>query len=192
MQIRKFALGNADEDHDFFITRHPGCSSCREPNPEVVRQFSRSYWFEVMERKTVRLNRFETLVDRGECRVPHFVKIDAQGFECECLEGFGRYLSDVLAIELEVNFKSMYKGQKVFDDVYQFMNARGFFLRGLQPQWFDRFELVEANAFFSRKPRGEKETALLKFWECNSELWQAVFEGETYEDERRRIDSIPR
>jgi hypothetical protein len=60
------------------------------------------------------------------------IKLDTQGTELDILHGAGRLLSQVLAIEIEVEFVHIYKGQPLFTDVDLFMRNQGFSLRALR------------------------------------------------------------
>ena len=126
------AIGHIDGKHDFYITRHPGCCSCLEPDRNVVKKYHIEKYFEVKNKTTIELKRFDTLVKERACDVPHFIKMDIQGFEYQSLEGFGEYLENVLALELETQFTKMYKGQKTFFELHDFLINNGFCLRGIE------------------------------------------------------------
>lgn len=163
-------IGNADRTREFFITAMPGCSSCRRPlESRWLRESPLGYYFRLEKVVQVEEVRASTLIDDGRLVPPELLKLDVQGYEYECLEGFGDHLDRVLAIELETQLKPIYEGQKLFLDLYRFLANRGFVLRHLRPQgdWGDG-EIVEMNAFYSRRKRdlGGDAARQLDFWEA--------------------------
>ena len=159
------ALSNKKGKSPFYSTLHPGCSSCLEPNFSVLNDYKAKELFEVQNVIELKVDRFDNLYEKGRCGLPDFVKIDAQGFDYECLEGFGKYLKDLLAIKLEAQYKQIYKEQKLIFEIIPFLNSKGFKLRDIKHQGPFGDELVEANVFFTRAPRTDVEKTFLEFWE---------------------------
>jgi len=117
------ALGDGGT-HTLHIGTAPMTSSLFPPDPEVMQRFH-SLWElcapvgeEVLQ--SVRLD------DVAEARPADFLKLDVQGAELLVLNGATDALDDTLAIQSEVNFLPIYKGQALFADVDQFLRARGF------------------------------------------------------------------
>ena len=193
------ALGKENGNFNFYVTRHPGCSSFLKPKKDIVELFDIEKYFDIKEIKTVEVVRFDELVDNNLCRVPHFLKLDIQGYEYDCLSGFGKYLNEVLALELEVQFVEIYEGQKLFYQIHEFLTKKGFTIRDLEPVHWPVLKnskpygkvLFELNVFYSRIPSTNEEKSLITFWEHCSEIWvnRSV---ETLEQQLKRIDSIPR
>jgi hypothetical protein len=63
-----------------------------------------------------------------------YLKIDTQGTELEILQGGIRSLCAVRALEVEVEFNPIYRGQPVFADVDSFLRREGFVLWRLSNQ----------------------------------------------------------
>lgn len=165
-------FGNADRRRDFFITAMPGCSSCRRPLEDGwLSKSPLGYYFRLERVIQVEEVRVDTLIERGRLAPPELLKLDVQGYEHECLEGFGKYLDHVVAVELETQLQPIYEGQKLFADLHRFLTGERFVLRHLAPQgdWGDG-EIVEMNAFFSRRERDLAGDAVrgrqLAFWEA--------------------------
>lgn len=55
-----------------------------------------------------------------------YLKIDTQGYELRVLEGASRTLDHVVAIQTEVSFVELYKGQPLAQDVIRFLEAMNF------------------------------------------------------------------
>jgi FkbM family methyltransferase len=54
------------------------------------------------------------------------IKIDAQGYELHVLKGGTRTLDLAYLVIVEVTFRTLYEGQPLFDEVYDFLRPRGF------------------------------------------------------------------
>jgi len=128
-----YFLGNG-ESSKYYVTRYPGCSSLLEPNSDVINLFStigttpgagNFSVVETSEVKTVRLD------DIDEIESPDFVKIDVQGAELMVMENALKTFSNVLVLETEVEFVSIYKNQPLFGDIQKFLVERGFIMHKL-------------------------------------------------------------
>lgn len=117
------ALGDG-RTHTLHIGIEPMTSSLFPPDPDVMKQFH-NLW-ELSE--CVGEERVDTLRldDIPEARPAHFIKLDIQGAELMVLEGAKEMLADVLAIQTEVSFLPIYRGQALFGDIDAFLRANGF------------------------------------------------------------------
>lgn len=160
------AVGNVDAEVPLHLTVSNACCSVLEPNFEVLNAYPIATCFAVTDRMTVHVTPIETLVREGRMPQPDFIKCDAQGYDYEVLEGCGTVLDGVLGIEVECQFKQIYKNQKTFQDVKTLLEAHGFILRDLKHQGAFEYEVLEVNAFFSKRPHevGER-LQVLKLWE---------------------------
>ncbi len=164
------ALGDGNI-HILHIGTAPMTSSLFPPDPDVMQRFH-SLW-ELCE--TVREETLETvrLDDMAEARPAEFLKLDVQGAELLVLEGATDALADTLAIQSEVNFLPIYKGQALFADVDQFLRQRGFSFhtmvgvgsRPYRPLIKDGnpnrgfAQVIWSNALYFRDPAGFAEMA---------------------------------
>jgi FkbM family methyltransferase len=124
------ALGaDNNKEATLFITRQPGCSSLLQPNAELCRDYQYGQAMEVVDKKSITLNRLENICDGFQ---PDVIKVDTQGTELDVLIGAGKLLDNVLVVELEIEFVPQYMGQAVFSDVDAYMRQRGFSLRGIR------------------------------------------------------------
>jgi FkbM family methyltransferase len=160
------AVGNVDAELPLHLMVSTACSSILEPNFEVLDEYPISTCFGITSTLSVHVTPIEQLVKSGRMPAPHFIKCDAQGYDFEVLEGCGDVLEHVLGIEVECQFKQIYKNQKTFFEIKTFLEQHGFILRDLKHQGAFEYEVVEVNAFFSKKPHavGDQLQAL-KLWE---------------------------
>jgi FkbM family methyltransferase len=107
--------------HTLHIGRESMTSSLFPPDPEIMGRFH-SLW-ELCE--PVGETQLETrrLDDIPDARPADFLKLDVQGAELMVLEGAPDTMADALAVQTEVNFLPIYKGQALFADVD--INLRG-------------------------------------------------------------------
>jgi FkbM family methyltransferase len=117
------ALGDGNP-HTLHIGKEPMTSSLFPPDPDVMKRFH-NLW-ELSE--TVGEENLETirLDDVAEVRPAEFIKLDVQGTELMILEGGRETLVDTLAIQTEVCFLPIYKGQALFADIDINLRAHGF------------------------------------------------------------------
>ena len=82
------------------------------------------------------------------------VKIDVQGFEDKVLNGAGNILANTRVVYLEMTFRELYSGQKLFHDLYTRLYELGFDYQGSMSQNYDVHDgsvLYEDAVFVNRK-----------------------------------------
>jgi FkbM family methyltransferase len=137
IQFYPHAVAGETGTRPLYVTRSATCCSLAEPNaaefarygvPGSARQ-NRAQVQQILPVQTVSLDGF---CDRHDIQ-PDFVKLDTQGTEYDILaNGFVRHIRSVVAIEIEVEFVELYRGQRLFADVDQFLRSNGFALMGLK------------------------------------------------------------
>ena len=141
----------------FYLTKKLHCSSIYKPNYEYLNLFPNSSRYKVT--KTIELD-LEKLDDQiNLSNQPHFIKLDIQGAELEVLKGGSATISKVLGLEIEINFKEIYKGIPLAKDVEFFLEKEGFFLNDFLTlfRWErdllrDFGELIHGDALYLRTP----------------------------------------
>lgn len=92
--------------------------------------------------------------------------MDIQGAELLALEGLGGRITEVGLMHLEVEFKPIYHGQPLFEDVDRFLRARGFRLLG-----FTSYSRYSGDAVYAATHRLPIRTAG-RFFARYSYLWR--------------------
>lgn len=161
------ALGEADGEDTLHLCRSPGASSFYQPNRALVDRFPDAQRYDVVDARRVPMRSLDSLRREPLIRLPRwidFIKIDTQGSELRILRGGAETLrSQVVALEVEVEFASLYDGQPLFRDVDTFVASFGFSLFKLRRQeWVRRNyaarpslsagQLVFADALYLRDP----------------------------------------
>lgn len=127
-----YAVGDGTRRR-FHRCGHSMTSSLYEPDLECMGQYHNLPHFcqveESWEMQTVRLD------DVMEARGADYLKLDVQGAELDVLRGAEETLRSVVAIQTEVEFVPIYRGQPLFAEIDQFLRAHGFM--------FHRFERTE-------------------------------------------------
>jgi FkbM family methyltransferase len=83
-----------------------------------------------------------------------FLKIDVQGYEMEALEGVGKLFDNLIAIDSEVSFETLYEGDSNWIEICKLIESKGFRTYQIDP-WFhdhtNKNELMQADIRFVRK-----------------------------------------
>lgn len=86
----------------------------------------------------------------------YYLKIDTQGYEMNVLRGGLQTLDKAVAVQCEVSFDELYRGQPLAPEVIDFVTARGFavfaYSNGLRDPRDQR--LLQADVYFVRTRRG--------------------------------------
>jgi len=162
------------------IARNGPCTSLLEPNLKRMQRWPIRNCFETI--KTIEISAVtlsQALSDAGIDKVD-FLKVDVQGAEGEVLAGAGKYLDQLLGIELETHMVPLYKGERVFADLTGALDKWNFRLRGVEPQGSFEGEVVEIEAFYGRDTVGLSDLELRKLflWEALSDCPQLPFMGD--------------
>lgn len=140
LHVLPYCFAESCKSTTFNITYNKFASSLLELNPEYGSYYETALSYRVYDDvlsesfKTMEKIQVETVtldsifaVEDAPLQPPDFLSIDAQGAEYEILGGGGNTLRrNVLALALEVEFHPVYKGQKLFGDLCEFLSARGF------------------------------------------------------------------
>lgn len=142
---------------DFYLTKKFQTSSIYKPNREYLDQFPDSNRFNIVDIKKINVSKLDDIVNNDT--QPHFLKLDIQGAELEVLKGSKNTLNKVLGLEVELNFKEIYKNIPLAHDVEIFLKSQGFVLIDYLTffRWnrtsFDGYgEIIFGDALFLRTP----------------------------------------
>ena len=155
LYVAPFCLGEKDGEGVLNITANPFFSSLLEPDSaflnftcevglsgqvDGVSVFGARYdaiyegEIQVVRRVPVKIRSLDSLFDGNELPVkapPDFLSLDTQGSEFAILKGAERTIrKSVVAFSSEVEFRPMYKGQRLFSSILDFADANGFEFAG--------------------------------------------------------------
>ncbi len=100
----------------------------------------------------IQLRMLDSILLSEQLLRPLLMKIDVQGYEKFVLEGAKQTLNVTDAIICEISFRPLYKGQPLFDEVYDVLRASGFRFMGHvgQLQHPQTKEILQIDGLFLR------------------------------------------
>ena len=154
-KIFNIALSNKKGNKKFYICEDEEKSSFYKPNFEFLKHYPDPDRYKIKKTINFGVNKLDNI---GYFN-PDFIKIDTQGSELEILEGSKRNLKNCLGLEVEVEFKKIYKNQKLFDEVFKFLSKNGFDFVDFSEKTYWSYNnsskigqnLIFANALFLKK-----------------------------------------
>ncbi|NTW29704.1 MAG: FkbM family methyltransferase [Candidatus Moranbacteria bacterium] len=101
-------------------------------------------------------SRMDTFMCVREIRSVGFLKLDAEGFNYEILEGFGSRLADVNCVHVEAEHEEIWVGQRTYDDIADLLRNNGFEL-----VFFQRY-MSQSDSFWVQRKyiKTEKESRI--------------------------------
>ena len=123
LAINTFAWSSATKI-DFNLCEKPDVSSAFEPNMDLIQQYPNPKRFSTAKKVQLETSRLETCLSNHEV---DFIKLDVHGAELDIIEGLGSSFNSCLGIEIEIVFTEIYKNQKLFGDINNFLISNGFF-----------------------------------------------------------------
>lgn len=166
------------------LTRYWGCSSLRQPNPDVLSNYRIAPIFDVVETALVECTRYDVLYDSGAAPAPDAIKIDVQGYEYEVLQGFGGLLQGCIGIKLETHVYPIYRGQKLLHDLVSFLRDFDFVLRRIEPVPSFDGDVVELDVWFTKDIRNWErfDTIQKEKFELICGVWKLIDYGKIDKD----------
>jgi FkbM family methyltransferase len=149
-QVYNIGLGSTDGQSVINISKNSVSSSILDINSILVETAPETGYIATED---IQINRLDTFMKEITFKRRLFLKIDAQGFESEILEGAEGCFNDIFALQLELSCISLYKGEKLFDEMKAFIESKGFYLSSLESGFADAKtgRLLQAEAIFLRE-----------------------------------------
>ena len=120
--------------HALYVLGKPSGSSLYPPNPPVIEEFATESYRRLDKVVEIDALSFSDFIRQEARLLPNLIKLDTQGSELDILRSLeDAHWSDLLAVQTEIEFIEMYKGQHLFADVDHFMKSKGFILYYLLP-----------------------------------------------------------
>ena len=120
------AIGNKNGKNEINISKNSVSSSILNINQIHIQNAPESYF---IGKQTVDEKKLEDIfyeIDIKDKKL--FLKIDAQGYEYQILEGASKILNKINGILVEVSLIELYEGQKKWLDIVKFIENNGFSL----------------------------------------------------------------
>lgn len=122
VEVLPIALWSSQDQLKLNLTYSPGASSVFTPNSEFLSQFPDLERFEIVKELKFPANTVDQLASEGKIAKVDFLKIDVQGAELAILTGgLDFFKSNLIGLEVEVEFSELYVGQPLFADLDTFI-----------------------------------------------------------------------
>lgn len=132
IELVESAVGNCNEDISFYATDMEN-SPDKNIGGSSALFHNRGQTDFIQKKITVPCTRLDTFMEENQIDKIDLLCMDLQGYEKIALEGMGERIKDVKYIITEVNFEAYYEGSALFDDIFNFMNEKGFIFETAWP-----------------------------------------------------------
>lgn len=149
--VLQLALGDCNEERQINVAANNGASSSLLAMAQRHRSASPTAVYVGKERVTVRRLEDVAAEHKGSWGSVA-LKVDTQGFERAVLEGAGTFLSEVVAVQLELSVAELYEGAWKWQEAVNWLRGRGFELRAVDPGFCDvnTGEMLQFDGVFAR------------------------------------------
>ena len=128
VRVEPVGLGRETGLATLYRTKNPGGYSLYPPSEDAVSNHPGLESGALADTTVVEVTTLDEWCAANACDHVDIVKIDTQGSELDILQGGGRILGSVRALEVEVEFNELYEGVPLFSDIDRFLREQGFVL----------------------------------------------------------------
>ncbi len=151
-QVLRTALGSYDGETEFHRNSYSQSSSIL---PMLEKQGGLLDGTKEIEKLSVPIGRFDTLLKDHTIQTPALLKLDLQGNELEALKGAEKTLEKCSHLLLETVFDQEYIDEPLFEEIWVFLRDKRFhFERPLNFSKGSDGRICQMDALFSRSGRG--------------------------------------
>ncbi len=102
--------------------------------------------------ETIITKRLDSVLSKDQIKAPALLKLDVQGFELQALRGCEALLNCFEHVYVECSFVELYESQSLADEVIEFLQTRGFKLKGIYNTFYDKTGIaIQADFLFCKK-----------------------------------------
>jgi FkbM family methyltransferase len=150
VKLYNMAIGNKVGEIDFFVNDYSFSSSVLSLKDRHIKEFP---YTNSISKKTVHIERLDSIVDQAQVNKSLFVKIDVQGLEMDVIEGGNKILSIADYVLIEVSYVELYHGQGLFWELNERLNQLGLFYNGSFGQLYSNMngQVLQADAIYIRR-----------------------------------------
>ena len=118
-----YALGDTEESVTINISRHSPSSSLLDMADLHKKVFVGT---DFTTTEQIQVKRLDDIAPDLQISEPFMVKIDVQGFEDRVIRGGYQTIKKASVVIIETSFQELYRGQVLFDGIYQQLTGLGF------------------------------------------------------------------
>jgi FkbM family methyltransferase len=149
--VENYALGDFNGETEINISENSVSSSILDINNEFMKIVPESRF---IGHEKIKIRTIDSIIDDFyNAGNKLFIKIDAQGFEKNIIEGAKRSLDKVEGFQLELSINHFYKNSIDFFEMLNYMNSLGYRLVSLETGWHNNStgEMMEIDGIFLKK-----------------------------------------
>jgi len=149
-ETRNIALGNYDGKVEINIAKNSVSSSILDILPCHIQADPESIY---VGKEEITIKRIDSILDDyyhpGE---KAYLKIDAQGYEKQIIEGAEAYWDRLIGIEMEVSLVSLYEDETLIAEMIGFMSDKGYTPMSFEPGFYNQEtgQLLQVDCSFFR------------------------------------------
>lgn len=153
------AVGDREGEATFFVNTFSQTNSLLRPRAGAGQYLVATDGLDVRQETRVRVVTLDGYCAEHGIQQIDFLKLDTQGYELRVLDGAASLVARraIPLIYLEVGFVTLYEGQPLFPEVYQYLFDRGYRLVWLYESSFhSHLYTIGANALFVHESLGRR------------------------------------
>jgi FkbM family methyltransferase len=129
-----------------YVARKKQCSSLLPPNLEIINKYNAKRFLTDFTSE-IKVDRLDAILSE-DLEIIDLLKLDTQGTEYEILVGCGNLLKKVKTIICEVEHIELYKNQKLFPEIREYLKDYGFVFKEWKRQVRWEGDLIFGDALF--------------------------------------------
>jgi len=149
-EIFNFGLGDIEKNSKINISENSFSSSLLNMSPSHLEASPNSKY---LNHEDVKIKTLDSIFNKI-CNKNNniYLKIDTQGFEDKVLKGAENSLPYIDTIQLEMSLVSLYKGELLFDEMYNYLIEKGYTLVAVESGFSNEKtgQLLQIDGFFHR------------------------------------------
>jgi FkbM family methyltransferase len=140
-----YALGDYDGETQINVANDSACSSILEKTELFDELLSEK---EYTGKQSIKVFKLDTIYNKIINDQTSFLKIDAQGYEKNILEGANKSLDKIVGIQIELSLKQLYENAILYDEMIMYLKSLGYYLKLIEGGWYSNNELTEFDGIF--------------------------------------------
>jgi len=140
-----YALGNFDGESEINVANDSACSSILDKT-EVFDNILPDK--EYTGKQRIKVYKLDTINNNIIANRTTFLKIDAQGYEKNILEGAKNSFNNIVGMQIELSLKQFYENSILYDEMIIYLKSLGYHLKLIEEGWYSNNELTEFDGIF--------------------------------------------
>ncbi len=146
----KIGLGDYDGEAEINVSKNSVSSSILNMSDEHIKASPDGLY---INKETIKVNKLDSVFHEYKNNFKNiFLKIDAQGYEENILNGASKSLSEINGLQLELSLVHLYDGQKLFLEMVEIIRSYGFEIYSMQQGFINKHtgRVLQSDVVFFR------------------------------------------